>query len=55
MKECNGRVIHQQIKISENKFLENIEKGSIGGIMLTCNKGKIVCANTLLNRVNLAF
>eukprot|EP00828_Plagiopyla_frontata_P048667 TRINITY_DN940_c0_g1_i3.p1 TRINITY_DN940_c0_g1~~TRINITY_DN940_c0_g1_i3.p1 ORF type:complete len:306 (-),score=57.26 TRINITY_DN940_c0_g1_i3:43-825(-) len=48
-KECKGRVINPKILISERKQLETIEKNSIGGIILTCNRGKIVCANTLLN------
>ena len=32
-----------------------MEKNSIGGVILTSNRGRIVCSNTLLNRVNLAF
>lgn len=28
---------------------------SIGGVVLTCLEGKIVCSNTLENRLNLAF
>lgn len=28
---------------------------SIGGVVLTCLSGKIVCANTLENRLGLAF
>ena len=53
--ECKGKIINSKVVINERKFLETIEKNSIGGVILTSNRGRIVCSNTLLNRVNLAF
>eukprot|EP00828_Plagiopyla_frontata_P009025 TRINITY_DN145_c0_g1_i1.p1 TRINITY_DN145_c0_g1~~TRINITY_DN145_c0_g1_i1.p1 ORF type:complete len:263 (-),score=47.52 TRINITY_DN145_c0_g1_i1:73-861(-) len=54
-KECNGRVMKTKIILNQDKDLQEKEKESIGGIILTSYHGKIVCSNTLLNRIILTF
>ena len=52
--EC-ARDLKVRVIIDTNNMLDEKNNNSIGGVVLTCHSGKIVCSNTLENRLNLAF
>jgi vacuolar-type H+-ATPase subunit E/Vma4 len=50
------------VKVNEKIFLDTIDKDrfwfiyfSIGGVIASAARGKIVCNNTLKNRIQLSF
>ena len=53
-KEC-GRDIKCKISINKRQPLEQDGKYSIGGIILSCNENRIVCSNTIEDRLELSF
>ena len=43
------------LTVMEDKFLTQEEGGLCGGVVLYAHKGRIVCPNTLEDRLNLVF
>mmetsp|Transcript_66528 Transcript_66528/g.92118 ORF Transcript_66528/g.92118 Transcript_66528/m.92118 type:complete len:86 (-) Transcript_66528:136-393(-) len=59
VKACMGRDIPCRIKIDEKNFLpeydENAEKSCMGGFVMLARKNRIVCSQTLDDRLSLAY
>lgn len=53
-KECKKN-IDSKIKINKEHFLDEKNPNLLGGIVLSCMQGKIVCSNTIDSRVEFAF
>ena len=55
MQEETGREYSTRLSVNTEHFLTDAEGGSCGGVFLTALNGKIVCPNTLIDRLNLCF
>ena len=49
------REYNTKLEVLEDKFLTQDEGGLCGGVVLYAHKGRIVCPNTLEDRLNLVF
>lgn len=55
MLDNTGREYATKLTIMQDKFLNKEEGSEFGGVMLYAHRGRIVVANTLLDRMNLVF
>ena len=55
MKKATTRDYECKVRVMENEFLKEAEGGALGGIILYTENQRIVCPNTLHNRMNLCF
>ena len=55
MLEETGRDYSTTLSVIEDKFLTKEEGGACGGVILYALKRRIVCPNTLIDRLNLCF
>jgi len=60
VKVFKDREVPIKIIVDENKFLAEYDENegaesSMGGVVLHCRKGRIVCSNTLDDRLQLVY
>ena len=55
MKEQTTRDYSTKLSVMKDRFMTEEEGANSGGIMLYAQEGKIVCSNTLEDRLNMAF
>ena len=55
MKDATTRDYECKLKMIDGVFLTEAEGGALGGIILYNENQRIVCPNTLQNRINLCF
>ncbi|EGR28598.1 vacuolar ATP synthase subunit e, putative [Ichthyophthirius multifiliis] len=55
IKECKKKSFNSKIKVNRDHFLDDKFKNLLGGIVISCYDGKIVCSNTLDARIEQSF
>ncbi|EGR30819.1 vacuolar ATP synthase subunit e, putative [Ichthyophthirius multifiliis] len=55
IKECKLKNFNCKISINKDYFLNDKNKNILGGVVISCYDGKIVCSNTLDARIEQSF
>ena len=55
MQQHTSREYSCKLNVREDQYLTEKNRGTCGGVIIYANKGRIVCANTLEDRLALSF